>query len=139
MLSFKEMQSWLIVMYDEGLINDEEFALLYDDFNPHNPDFPLNNLIDLADFRFRKIDIPVLTQALQIPASFNCEQGMTCDGIEGLCMLLRRLSYLCRYSDMIKHFGKPVPVLGMVINTVLEYIYENHGQSNVMEQFNSGC
>lgn len=139
MLSFKEMQSLLILNYDEGLINDEEFALLYDNFNSINPDFPLDALQDifnleqleesvcLADFRFRKGDIPALAQALQIPASFTCAQGTTCDGLEGLCMLLRRCSYPCRYSDMIKQFGKPVPVLSMVTNTVLEYLYETHG------------
>lgn len=46
-----------------------------------------------AEFRFRKMDIPVLAtvlaEALDIPDRFICEQGTVCDGIEGLCILLR--------------------------------------------------
>ena len=33
-------------------------------------------------------------------------------------MLLRRFAYPCCYSDMISRFGRPVPVLSMVTNTV---------------------
>ena len=43
-------------------------------------------------------------------------------------MLLRRLSYPCRYGDMIQRFAKPVPVFSMVTNTLIDYIYEIHGQ-----------
>ena len=46
--------------------------------------------------------------------------------MEGLCILLRRLSYPCRYSDMISRFGLPVPVLSMVSNDVLDFIYNTH-------------
>ena len=35
----------------------------------------------------------------RLPDSYICEQGTVCDGIEGLCLLLRRLAYPCRYSD----------------------------------------
>ena len=48
------------------------------------------------------------------------------DGMEGLCMLLRRLSYPCRYWNMMVHFSRPVPVMSTVTNTVLEYIYTTH-------------
>ena len=46
--------------------------------------------------------------------------------MEGLCILLRRLSYPCRYSDIISRFGLPVPVLNMVSNDVLDFIYSSH-------------
>ena len=42
-------------------------------------------------------------------------------------MLLRRLSYLCRYGDMLPRFARPVPVLSMVTNTALDYIDGTHG------------
>ena len=32
-----------------------------------------------------------------------------------------------RYSDMVHLFAKPVPVIIMVINEVLEFIYATHG------------
>ena len=81
----------------------------------------------LAEFRFQKRDVARLADVLNIPQTFRCEQGSTCDGIEGLCLLLRRLSFPCRYGDMIPRFGKPAPVLGMITNTVLDYIYAIHG------------
>ena len=42
-------------------------------------------------------------------------------------MLLRKLSFPYRYGDMIPRFAKPVPVMNMVTNTVLDYIYDIHG------------
>ena len=41
-------------------------------------------------------------------------------------MLLRRLAYPCRYSDMIPRFGRPTPALSMVTNEVLDFIYNTH-------------
>ncbi|CAH3127897.1 unnamed protein product [Pocillopora meandrina] len=48
--------------------------------------------------------------------NIRCPQRTICDRIEGLCMLLRRFSYPCRYSDMISRFGRPVPELCMITN-----------------------
>ena len=41
-------------------------------------------------------------------------------------MLLKRLCYPCRYSDMVHLFTKLVPVLCMITNQVLDYIYQAH-------------
>ena len=41
-------------------------------------------------------------------------------------MLQKRLAYRCRYSDLIYRFGRPVPVLCMITNKVLDYIYDTH-------------
>ena len=41
-------------------------------------------------------------------------------------MLLRRLAYPCRYSGMIPRFGRSTPVLSMVTNEVLDFIYNTH-------------
>ena len=37
-------------------------------------------------------------------------------------MLLRRFAYPSRYSDMISRFGRHLPILSMITNTVLDYI-----------------
>ena len=50
-------------------------------------------------------------------------------------MLLKRLAYPCRYSDMVHRFAKPVPVLSMITNTVLEYIYDRY--SHRLAQWNN--
>ena len=41
-------------------------------------------------------------------------------------MLLKQLSYPRRYSDMITHFGRPVPELCMITNAMLDWIFDNH-------------
>ena len=54
--------------------------------------------------------------------------------MEGLCMLLKRVSYPCRYSDTIPRFGRLVSVLNLITNHTLDYIYENH--SHLITQWN---
>ena len=61
-----------------------------------------------AEFRFGKRDIRILKEVLQIPDMITCSQRSVCDGLEGLCMLLKRLSFPCRYGDMIHRFAKLV-------------------------------
>ena len=82
----------------------------------------------MLSVRFRKHDLPLLAEVLEIPDSFTCYQRTVSSGLEALCILLRRLSYPCRFSDIIPRFGRPVPVLSMVSNQVLDYIYDTHGQ-----------
>ena len=69
-------------------------------------------------------EIPRLAESLDIPETFFC-QGTTAPGIEGLCLLLRRLTYC--YSDLIPRFGRPIPELSMIYNIVLDHIYNTHG------------
>ena len=68
-----------------------------------------------------------LRDVLQIPAIIECEQRSVCDSLEGLCILLRRLSYPCIYGDIIQRFSKPVPILCMVANKFFDLIYNHHG------------
>jgi len=79
-----------------------------------------------AEFRVEKGDLPLLADALHIPTVFHCKQGSICDGLEGLCVLLRRTSYPCRFSDMIQRFLRPVSVLSLTTNEVMDFIYDNH-------------
>ena len=81
-----------------------------------------------------KQDIPVLANVLQLPVNIRCPQRTICDRIEGLCMLLRRFSYPCRYSDMISRFGRPVSELCMITNEVMDNIFDNH--SHRISQWN---
>ena len=59
----------------------------------------MNDAECLAEFRFRKHDLQILSEVLQIPDSFRCYQRSVVDGMEGLCTLLRRLSYPCKYMQ----------------------------------------
>ena len=87
----------------------------------------IGDSIDSAEFHIEKADLPRLAEALQLPPTFHCQQRTVFDSMEGLCMLLKRVSYPCRYSDMIPRFGRPVSVLSLITNHTLDYIYENHG------------
>ena len=40
MTSFKDIQTFLPLFHDDGLIDDDEFLLLYDLYSSTNPDFP---------------------------------------------------------------------------------------------------
>ena len=137
MTSFKDIRTYLAIAHDDGLIDDEDFLLLYSEYSSKNPDFPydLHEPFDLdeldesecwAEFRCRKRDISILSDVLGIPAVLECDQRSICEGTEALCMLLRRLSYPCRFGDMVPRFAKPVPVLSMVTNAMQDYIYDAH-------------
>ncbi|XP_020614436.1 uncharacterized protein LOC110052633 [Orbicella faveolata] len=80
-----------------------------------------------AEFRVEKQDLPRLVTALQLPPLLRCEQRSICDDIEGLCMLLKRVAYPCRLSDMIPRFGRPVSVISLITNDVIDYVYDVHG------------
>ena len=137
-MSFKDARDALVLYHDNGVIDDEEFCLLCDVNRSKNPEFPyeeygkfdleeMDNSECKAEFRFRKGDIPMLAEALGIPETFTCSQGSVSDGIEGLCIMLKRFSYPCRYSDLIPRFGHPVPVMSMICSTVVDFIYNLHG------------
>ena len=72
-------------------------------------------------------DITLLADVLQLPVTIRCHQRTTCDRTEALCMLLKRFSYPCRYSDMIHRFARPVPEISMITNTVMDHIFLSHG------------
>ena len=147
MSSLKEVRNQLLISHYEGLIDDEEFLLLYDMNMSNNLDLPyeayeqfrLENLEDdecVSEFRFRKNDLPLLADSLGIPDIFKCDQRSVSDGMEALCMLLKRLAYPCRYSDMIARFAGPVPVLCMIMNKVFDFIFDMHGH-RIMEWNNT--
>jgi len=122
-------------------------VLLYETFTLKNPDFPydsyeLFNLDSMnaaeckAEFRVEKQDLPRLVQTLQLPPVFKCEQRSICDHMEGLCMLLKRVAYPCQLSNMIPRFGRPVCMLSLIINHVMDNIYDVHGHR--ITQWNQG-
>ena len=107
--SFKTLQEALLLSLEEKLIDDEEFAVLYEEFIPQNlpfrhwdyEKFSLENKDPAeckADFRFEKSDISLLVDVLQMPDTFTCPNGTVCDSTEGLCVILKRFSYPCRLS-----------------------------------------
>lgn len=70
-----------------------------------------------------KEDLPCLAEALQVPRHFRSVQGTVCNVLAGLCILLKQLPYACRYYDIIYRFERPVPVVCMLHNVVLELVF----------------
>ena len=119
MASLRNTREALLLGYSEGWLDEMEFLALYDLNTSENLEFPYDsydqfNLDDIdeaeciAEFRFEKRHILQLEEVLQIPALLKCDQRSVFTGTEGLCLLLKRLAYPCRYSDLIYRFGRPV-------------------------------
>ena len=109
------------------LYRPKKLDLSYDEY----PLFDLESILNderKTKFRFEKTHLPLLADVLQIPPMFKCSQGSVADSMEALCMLLKRWNYPCRYADMVPRFGRPIPVLSMITNQVLDFIYDTHGR-----------
>ena len=129
----------LYMLHDAGEIDDEELLLLmpnqrrnlhcglpYYQYNVFTI-FQMQEDECEVEFRFRKGDIFRLAAALQIPATIKCQNGVVADTIEGLCMLLKRFAYPCRYVDLIARFGRPISQVCMVTNLLVDHIFDRFG------------
>ena len=121
------------------LINAEQFVLLYDMNKPKSPDIPYSNYeyFDLdkmnddeckSEFWFYKNDVYNLAKTVALPDQLFCYNGVNVDGVEALCIFLKRFAYPCRYLDMIPRFARPEPQLCMISNAVMNNLYQtwNH-------------
>ena len=126
-MSFEDFKNAVVIAYADGFLDDEEFMILYDYYQPVNPSFPYWNFDPFCLDVFDSCECEAVMNALQIPASFKCSQGTVYSGLEALCLLLKRLAYPCRYFDLVSTFARPVPELCMIANTVLDWIYNEHG------------
>ncbi|CAH3020167.1 unnamed protein product [Porites evermanni] len=80
-MSFHELREALVCAFSDGVINEEEFLILYEEYESTNLNFPhweyepfsIDNF-DIsegkAEFRVDKDDIPLL-----VPEYFRCPQG----------------------------------------------------------------
>ena len=137
MASFKQARDLLLYSYCKKRITTEQLMLMLDENTSDNPEFDYTQYerFDLqsvpeaeciSNFRFERGDIPILADALGLPETFHCYQRTTARKVEGLCVLLRRLAFPCRYADMIPMFGRPVPELSLIANEVIDCIYNGH-------------
>ena len=80
----------------------------------------------VVDFRFSNSHLYTLLDVLNIPDRVVTVQGTVCEDIEALCILLKRLSFPCRYTDLTSMFGRNPTELCLIYNTMINLIYENH-------------
>nr|CAI5869203.1 unnamed protein product [Callosobruchus analis] len=95
--------------------------------------------MDLRDakmnFRFNKEDIPRLCEALRIPARIVTSSGYAANGVEGLCIFLRRLAYPNRLYDLERIFNRSSSALSEIISYVNRHIYNEFG--GLLEDLNN--
>ena len=65
----------------------------------------VNELEGLHKKRFKKSEVEELVQALQLPERVSANNLIVEDSRTALCMLLARLAYPNRLSDMAMKFG----------------------------------
>ncbi|XP_014674819.1 PREDICTED: uncharacterized protein LOC106814941 isoform X3 [Priapulus caudatus] len=104
MANLHRVRECLLLSHCLDIIDEHEFALLYDVNKPTNCDFRYYDYetFDLDDFndnecnsyfRFQKNDLVRLKNALQVPDRVRCSNGTRMDGIEALCITLARFAY----------------------------------------------
>ena len=103
MAGFRDTRTVLMYAYLEDFIDEMEFCALYDENLSHNLDFPywIHDRFDLeamddaecwSEFRFYKNDIFRLKDALRIPDIVRTENRHRVEGIEALCIFLKRFA-----------------------------------------------
>jgi hypothetical protein len=111
MTSFKDARNLLLDSYNDGTTDEDEFFVLYEEHFPNNPEFPYEQyeLFDMdavddteckAEFRFRKTEIQLLAEALDIPKTFVCHQGTTAPRFFLPLCVLRLLCRVARHYHL---------------------------------------
>ena len=144
-MHLQDVQRAIVYSYGLDFLDEEEAILLYDANNYKNPKFPYHEYerfdLDLlcddesnAEFRFFKTELRTLCNQLGLPQTIQTPNRQCFSGIESLCVLLKRLTYPCHYSDLIPRFGRSVPDLANCFNFTLDFIYNRWG--HLLSNFN---
>ena len=82
-----------------------------------------------VEFRLLRNVIRRLERTLRLPdeTDYSLYNDLHIDLVEAFCILLKRLAYLKRYSDITLWFGRPVPQLSMIVNQRVDKIYSEFG------------
>ena len=134
----RHVREMLLLAYDLRCIDEVEFAILYDLNKTKTPEIPywqyekfdLESMNDdecRTEFRFEKEHLYNLVDSLQLDEDQILYNRLKVDSIEAVCILLKRLSYPCRYSDMVPRFARPAAELSAIHNHMINRIYNQWG------------
>ena len=112
---------FLVLMHDDGKIDDEEFfiryeanrhrnlhgGLPYDKYERFNSEGLCDDECEV-ECRFKRQDIYCLAAALNLPDTVWCQNGALVEPIQVLCICVTRYTYPCRYADLVPRFGRSV-------------------------------
>ena len=115
------------MLFTQECISEEDFLLVYEPTRRKSPEFPywqyeridvqlqkMNDDEFLSEFRVNLSELYALAEVLRIPEHFPCRNGTVATGLEGLCVVLKRFAYPCRFSDMIHCFERSVLELSLI-------------------------
>ena len=86
----------------------------------------MNEGDELRYFRFTQEEIRDLIIRFRLPDVMKTPERDRFFHYEGLCILLYRLHYPSRYSDMVKIFGRASGPLCRIANDMLDRLYDNY-------------
>jgi hypothetical protein len=84
----------------------------------------------IVHYRFTPSHIRLLLHLLDIPAVIVCGHqghGHLCGGEEGLLLLLRRLTYPCRWSELVLEFGLHIEVMSELFGFMVNHVVGRFG------------
>ncbi|KAG5863761.1 hypothetical protein JTB14_030618 [Gonioctena quinquepunctata] len=96
--------------------------------NPFNLDDYTDEEI-VMNFQFERADLPVLFEVSRIPEDVITETGNKVNGFTALCILLKRLVYPNRLSELVPMFNLSAQSLSQIIRTTEDLIYEKTNDS----------
>ena len=139
-----EIMLGLFVMeHDEGILDDEDLLLLSVALEvgdsrgfltipleiPARPDlFVLGDKEFLIRYRFTRRQVCWVHTALDFPPSFSAPCRTTWSSMEGLLILLRRLTFPARLSELCTEFGRSTSSLSKISNIMLAWVWSRWGQ-----------
>lgn len=77
-------------------------------------------------FRFHRAQLILLVNTLNLPEFFKTNTRVKVSATEGLCILLRRLAYPNRLSDLRRLFGRSVSALSGIVDKVADHLFVNY-------------
>ena len=128
------MESKLLIrLHEEGDIDDDDVLCLRRLMKVERRLLSQEQTFDLdkvsaedcwKDYRFTRNQLEILCEALRFPVFSITNERYKIPAMEGLCLLLRRLAYINRLSDIVHHFGKDETTLSTCFNHVLDFVYD---------------
>ena len=126
----------LLLSCVENIINEDEFALLYELNNSKEiypfwkyDKFDFENM-DKAqckrEFLFLRSHTYDLKKKKNIPEKIVTCQRTVSSRVDALCILLKWLAFPCWYTNMVPTFGEKWNRIVPIYNHMLNYIYTQH-------------
>ena len=79
------------------------------------------------NFRFKRTDLQRLRVALRFPHELKTDTRVKTTGMECRLVVLRRLTYPCRWSDLVPFFGRQVSELSLIFRMGIDHLFSEFG------------